>query len=127
MVKTKLTPRATQTDKTEKFILAVDKAMETFEEEISSLSESTHGNAYKNFITLYRVARGPIWNLLRFAKVKTVLDTIVDKQFSELAVMKCKLCKKPPKATVVKEGSENSHIGGLHRDSEKEVPQEKLT
>ena len=102
MVKTKLTPQATQTDKTEKFILAVDEAMETFEEEISSLSESTRGNAYKNFITSYHDAIGPIWNLSRFAKVKTVLDTIVDKQFSKLAVMKRKLCKKPPKATVVK-------------------------
>ena len=94
MAKTTLTPQATQTDKTEKFILAVDEA----------LSESTHENAYNNFITLYHDAMGLIWNLLRFANVKTVLDTIADKEFSELAVMKDKLHEKPPKGTVVKEG-----------------------
>ena len=41
MAKMKLTPRATQTDKTKQFIVAVDEALETFEEEISSLSENT--------------------------------------------------------------------------------------
>ena len=104
MGKTKLTPWATQTDKTEKFILAVDEMLETFEEEISSLSESTHENTYKNFITSYCDAMGPIWNLSRFANVNTVLDTIANKEFSELAVMKGKLCEKPPKGMVVKEG-----------------------
>ena len=41
MAKTKLTPQATQTDKTKQFIITVDEALETFEEEISSLSETT--------------------------------------------------------------------------------------
>ena len=126
MVKTKLTPQATQTDKTEKFILAVDEMMETFEEEISSLSESTRGNAYKNFITSYRDAMGPIWNLSRFANVKTVLDTIVDKQFSKLAVMKCKLCEKPPKATVVKEGVKIPTLDDFTETLEKKFPKKSL-
>ena len=91
MAKMKLTPRATQTDKTKRFILAVDQALETFEEEISSLSESTREHAYKNFITSYRDATGPIWNLSQFANVNTVLDTIADKELSELAVMRGKL------------------------------------
>ena len=103
MAKMKLTPWATQTDKTKKFLLAVDEALKTFEEEISSLSESTHEHAYKNFITLYSDAMGPIWNLSRFANMNTVLDTIADKELSELAVMRGKLREKPPKGTVVKE------------------------
>ena len=103
MAEMKFTPWATQTDKTKKFILAVDEVLETFEEEISSLSENTRERAYKNFITSYRDAMGLIWNLSRFANVNTVLDTIADKEFSELAVMKGKLCKKPPKGMVVKE------------------------
>ena len=45
----------------------------------------------------------PIWGLSRFANVNTVLDTITDKQFSELRVMKTKLHKKPPQSTVIKE------------------------
>ena len=104
MAKMKLTPRAMQTDKTKQFIIAIDDALETFEEEISSLSENTTECAYKNFITSYRAAMTPIWNLSRFTNVNTVLDTIADKEFSELKVMKTKLCEKPPQGTVIKEG-----------------------
>ena len=60
MAKTKLTPRATQTDKTQQFIIDVDEALEVFEEEITSLSETTRESAYKNFITSYRAAMIPI-------------------------------------------------------------------
>ena len=45
----------------------------------------------------------PIWGLSRFANVNTILDTVTDKKFSELKVMKTKLHKKPPQSTVVKE------------------------
>ena len=88
MAKTKLSPWATQTDKTKQFIIDVDEALEVFKEEISSLFETTREGAYKNFITSYRAAMIPIWNLSRFANVNTVLDTITDKEFSELKVMK---------------------------------------
>ena len=126
MAKTKLTPQATQTDKTEKFILAVDEAMGKFEEEISSLSESTHGNAYKNFITSYHDAMGPIWNHSRFANVKMVLDTIANKTFSELAVMKHKLCEKPPTAMVVKEGMKIPTLGDFTETLKKRFPKKSL-
>ena len=110
MAKVKLTQRATQTDKTKQFILEVDEVLEVFEEDLASLSESTKGSAYKNFITSYRAAMIPIWGLSRFANVNTVLDTITDKQFSELKVMKTKLRKKPPQSTVVKESIKISPI-----------------
>ena len=103
MAEAKLTPRATQTDKTKQFILEVDEVLETFKEDLTSLSESTKESAYKNFITSYRAAMIPIWGLSRFANVNTVLDTITDKQFAELKVMKTKLHEKPPQSTVVKE------------------------
>ena len=92
-----------QTDKTKQFILEVDEALEVFKEDITLLSEITRESAYKNFITSYRAATIPIWGLSRFANINTVLDTITDKQFSELKVMKTKLCKKPPQSTVIKE------------------------
>ena len=103
MAKTKLMPRATQTDKTKQFIIDVDEALEVFEEEITSLSETTRESTYKNFITSYQAAMIPIWNPSRFANVNTVLDTITNKQFSKLKVMKTKLREKPPQGTVVKE------------------------
>ena len=103
MATTKLTPQAMQTDKTKQFVLEVDAALETFEEEITSLSETTKESAYENFITSYRDAMIPIWGLSRLADINTVLATITDKKFSELQVMKTKLRKKPPQSNVVKE------------------------
>ena len=47
----------------------------------------------------------PIWGLSRLADINTVLDTITDKKFSELKVMKTKLREKPPQSTVVKENT----------------------
>ena len=89
-------------DKTKQFILDVNEALETFEEEIISLSETTRESAYKNFITSHRDAMIPIWGLSRLADIKTVLDTITNKKFAELQVMKLKLREKPPQSTVVK-------------------------
>ena len=126
MAKTKLTPRATQTDKTKQFIIAVDEALETFEEEISSLSENTRECAYKNFITSYRDAMTPIWNLSRFANVNTVLDTIADKEFSELKVMKTKLREKPPRGTVIKKGIKIPTLEDFTETMKKKLPKRDL-
>ena len=93
-----------------------------FEEEISSFSENTQECAYKNFITSYHDAMTPIWNLSRFANVYTVLDTIADKEFSELKVMKTKLCEKPPQGTVVKEGIKISTLEDFTETMKKKLP-----
>ena len=126
MAKTKLTPRATQTDETMQFIIAVDEALEMFEEEISSLSENTRECTYKNFITSYRDAMTPIWNLSRFTNVNTVLDTIADKEFSELKVMKTKLREKPPQGTVVKEGIKIPTLEDFTKTMKKKLPKRDL-
>ena len=88
MAKTKITPHARNTDKTQKFIQDVEQAIEMFEDQIGSLANDIHERAYKNFLTSYRDAMIPIWNLARFASVKTVLKTIADKELTELAMMK---------------------------------------
>ena len=121
-----MTPQATQTDKTKKFILAVDEALEMFEEEISSLSENTREHTYKNFITSYRDAMGPIWNLSRFANMNTLLDTIADKEFSELNVMKSKLREKPPQGTVVKGGIKIPTLEDFTETLKKKLPKKNL-
>ena len=126
MAEMKLTPLATQTDKTKKFIIAVDEALETFEEEISSLSENTRECAYKNFITSYRDAMAPIWNLSRFTNVNTVLDTTADKEFSELKVMKNKLREKPPQGTVIKEGIKIPTLEDFTETMKKKLPKRNL-
>ena len=126
MAKTKLTPRATQVDKTKQFILEVDEALEVFEEDLTSLSESTKESAYKNFITSYRAAMIPIWGLSRFANVNTILDTITDKQFWELKVMKTKLRKKPPQSTVVKESVKIPTLEDFTDTMQRRLPKTKL-
>ena len=126
MAKAKLTPWATQTDKTKQFIVAVDEALEMFEEEISSFSETTRECAYKNFITSYRAAMTPIWNLSRFTNINTVLDTIADKEFSELKVMKTKLREKPPQGTVVKESIKIPTLEDFTETMKKKLPKRDL-
>ena len=122
MAEMKLNPRATQTDKTKKFIIAVDEALETFEEEISSLSKNTQKCTYKNFITSYRDTMGPIWNLSRVADINIVLDTIEDKEFSELNVMKNKLREQPPQGTVIKEGIKIPTLEDFTETMKKKLP-----
>ena len=97
-----------------------------FEEEISSLSDTTRECAYKNFITSYRAAMTPIWNLSRFANINTVLDTIADKEFSELKVMKTKLCEKPPQGTVIKEGIKIPTLEDFTKTMKKKLPKRDL-
>ena len=126
MVKMKLTPRATQTNKTQQFIIDIDEALEVFKEDITSLSETTRESAYKNFLTSYRAAMIPIWNLSRFANINTVLDTITDKQFSELKVMKTKLREKPPEGTVIKENIKIPTLEDFTDTTRKRLPKKDL-
>ena len=68
----------------------------------------------------------PIWNLSRFANVNTVLDTITDKQFSELQVMKTKLHEKPPQGTVVKENVKIPTLEDFTDTMRKRLPKRNL-
>ena len=105
MAKTTITPRAQHADKTQTFIMVVQQAMETFEDEISSLSDNIRQKAYKNFLMSYRDALTPIWNLARFTSIETVLDSIVDKEFMEMAVMAQRLKPKQPTTEVVEDST----------------------
>ena len=122
MATTQLTPRAMQMDKTKQFVLEVDEALSTFEEEISSLSETTTESAYENFVPSYRDAMIPIWGPSKLAVVKTVLDTVTDKKFSELQVMKTKLCEKPPESKVVKENKKIPTLEDFTDTMQKRLP-----
>ena len=63
MAKTKITLRAKHPDRTETFVMVIQTALETFDDEIASLTQEVRMKAYKNFIKLYRTAltvNGPI-------------------------------------------------------------------
>ena len=87
MPKTKVTPRAKHPNKTQQFLDATQVTLETFEDEISSLAEEVHEKAYRNYVKAYRKALVPVWNLARFADIRTVLETVTDKNMSKITAM----------------------------------------
>ena len=94
---TKVTSRAKDPDKTAKFVTTIGIAIETFEDEISSLHHETRLKAYKNLIRVYRTALTEVWDLARFANVGLILETVKDKEMRELAAMACRLKVPEPK------------------------------
>ena len=58
---TKLTPRVNHPGRTQEFIVAIRGALDTFEDEISSLTDDIRGKAYKNYVGAYRDALIPVW------------------------------------------------------------------
>ena len=87
MPKTKVTPHAKHPDRTQQFLDATQTALETFEDEISSLTEEIREKAYRNYVKAYKEALVPVWNLARFANIRTVLETITDKNMNEITTM----------------------------------------
>ena len=87
MPKTKVTPRAKHPNKTQQFLDATQIALETFEDEISSLAKEVREKAYRNYVKAYREALVSIWNLAHFADIRTVLETLTNKNMSEITTM----------------------------------------
>ena len=87
MLKTKIAPRAKHPDRTQQFLDAIQNALDTFEDEISLLTEEIHGKAYINYVTVYREALVPVWNLARFTSIGMVMQTIADKDLKEITIM----------------------------------------
>ena len=87
MPKTKVTPRAKHPDRTQQFLDATQTALETFKDEISSLTEEIRKKAYRNYVKAYKEALVPVWNLARFADIRTVLETITDKNMNKIMTM----------------------------------------
>ena len=71
MPKTKITPRAKHPGRTQQFLDAIQNALNTFEDEISSLMDNIRGKAYRKYVNAYRDALIPVWNLARFASIDT--------------------------------------------------------
>ena len=103
MAKTKITPRVKHPGRTQQFIDVIQEALDTFEDEISSLTDYICGKAYKKYVEAYRDALIPVWNLARFASVNTVMKTITDKDLREITVMAKCLKPTPPRTKVSKE------------------------
>ena len=97
MPKTKVTPRAKHPDRTQQFLNATQVMLETFEDEISSMTDDVHRKAYRNYITAYQQALVPVWNLARFTNIRTILETVTDKTMNEITTMAERLKPDPPR------------------------------
>ena len=103
MAKTKITPCAKHPGRTQEFIKAVQEALDTFEDEISSLTDDIHEKVYKKYVKAYHDALIPVWNLAWFASVYTMMKTITDKNLTEITVMAQSLKPTPPRMKVIKD------------------------
>ena len=87
MLKTKVTARAKHPDRTQQFLDATQIVLETFEDEISSLTEEIREKTYRNYVKAYKEALVPVWNLAHFADIHTILETVTDKNMNEITTM----------------------------------------
>ena len=67
------------------------------------MEEATRQRAYKNFLLSYQEALTPIWNLVWFAAIDTILNTIADQELKQLAIMTRKLQPMKQQPRVVQE------------------------
>ena len=81
----------------------IQTALETFDDEITSLMQEVHIKVYKNFIKLYKTTLTAVLDLAHFTDVTLILATIHDKEMAELSVMARKLKTPAPTTHVVKE------------------------
>ena len=85
------------------FITAVQTTMDIFEDQIRSLSRDIHLKAYKILVQSYKAALTAIWDSAQNADITLILETVQDKEMSELTEMAKKLQLPTPTVKVVKE------------------------
>ena len=127
MAKTKITPHAKHPGRTQEFIEAIQEALDTFEDEISSLTDDIHEKAYKKYVEAYRDALIPVWNLARFASVNTVMKMITDKYLTEITVMAKRLKPSPPHTKVTKDKTKVPNLETITQALTKKCPGQSLT
>ena len=126
MAKTKITPCAKHPSRTQEFIKVIQEALETFEDEISSLTDDIRGKAYKKYVEAYGNALVPVWNLARFASVDTMMKTITDKNLTEITVMAQCLKPTPPRTKVTKDKAKVPDLETITNALTKKFPGQSL-
>ena len=135
MAKTKTTPQApapTQVttaakrpDKTMKFLADIKAALDIFDDEISSLGDR-RSTAYETFILSYRSAFAKIWPKVTAADVKTVLQSVEDKELHELRRMSQIMSLGSSKPTLIKENRAVPTMDNILGSMVNRLPDQKL-
>ena len=126
MAKTKITPCAKHPSRTQEFIKVVQEALETFKDKISSLTDDIHGKVYKKYVKAYHDALVPVWNLARFASVNTMMNTITDKNMTEISVMAQCLMPTMPHTKVTKDKTKVPDLETITNALTKKFPGQSL-
>ena len=103
MLAPKISARAKHPNKTQTFMMAVQTAMDIFEDQIGSLSRDTHLEVYKILVRSYKAALAMVWDSAQNADITLILETVQDKEMSELTEMAKKSQLPSPTIHVVKE------------------------
>ena len=135
MVKTKTTPQdhvpksvmaATKwPDKTKKFLDSIDAALNTFDDQVSSI-DNRHETAYKTFSKAYRKAFADIWPKITNACVKTLLQSVKDAELHELHHMTCLMSQEKSQPTLVKETHTVPTLDNILGSLVNRIPEQKL-
>ena len=102
----KISARAKNQNKTQMFVMAVQTAMDIFEDQIGSLSRDICLKAYKILMRSYKTALAAIWDSAQNSDITVILETVQDKEMSELTEMAKRLQLPTPTVQVVKEKRE---------------------
>ena len=100
--------------------------METFEDEISSLTEKIREKAYRNYVKAYKEALVLVWNLARFADIRTVLETITDKNMNEITTMAEHLKSASPRPKAIPDKAMIPDLETITTAMLRKFPEEKL-
>ena len=82
---------------------AVQTAMDIFEDQIGSLSREICLKAYKILMQSYKTALAAVWESAQNAYITLILETVQDKEMSELTKMAKRLQLPTPTVQVIKE------------------------
>ena len=135
MAKTKTTPRAPmptlvttaakRPDKTKKFLANISAAPDIFDDEISSLGDC-RATAHETFTLSYRSAFADIWPKIDAADVKTILQSIKDKELNELHRMSQIMFSDKSKPALIKENRTVPTLDNILGSLVNRIPHQKL-
>ena len=126
MAKTKITPHVKHLSRTQEFIEVIQEVLDTFEDEISSLTDDICEKVYKKYVEAHRDAVIPVWNLACFASVDTVMKMITDKHLTEITVMAKHLKPSPPCTKVTKDKTKVPNLKTITQALTKKCPGQSL-
>ena len=98
-----MTTAAKRPEKTTTFLDEIEKAMDEFDDEVSSPSHDERKAAYNNLATSYKTALMTIWDKANVANMETVISTVADPELKELRRMARLLEPSEPQPQVIQE------------------------